>query len=640
MKLINCEVQFEALFERTNDAVFILDLQGNHVLANRKACEVFGYPLNEILHLSYKDLSAEVEASQQVMDQLMTGQYFDVYMRLFKHKDGTIIPCEIDIQLIRNRKGAPLYYQSVVKDISERIRSEVEMSHIKKLQETIMHLAIKFVKTPLEEIDQAFDEILEKIGRYCNVDRTYFFKYDHDLRLMHNTHEWCADSVRSEMEQLQNVSFDLFPSWIERHLKGKAYILEDVEILEHGSPLKDILQKQGILSIATIPLMNGVHCHGFVGFDSVKQKKHWTKKELDLLEMLSALVVNAEVKRLQEGKLLQALKQAEVANASKSNFLANMSHEIRTPLNGIIGMLSLIKKTDLSPSQIEFMDKADFFSKALLSTLNDILDYAKIEKGLMNLELRNFDIRNLAEEVEALLMPSAYEQGLMLSFIFDDKLPENIVSDSYRIKQILMNLVSNAIKFTEAGSVTLELDFQHQMMDSGDLILVVKDTGIGITSEQMEIIFNPFVQADSSISRKYGGTGLGLTIVKEIVEQMNGQLVIHSTPEVGSEFHVKLPVKIMNTTVLPNKKDAITQGVPLSKVILERQLILLSIALEEQKPKACSECFEIIEDMLESAEAINIFNTIKRHTKLFEFDLARSEFKRFSEYMENGYESD
>lgn len=640
MKLVNCEIQFQALFERTNDAVFILDLQGNHMLSNIKACEIFGYSHEEIQNLSYKNLSAEVVESEKVMAKLLAGENIDTYKRLFKHKDGTIIHCEIDIRLIKNTKGAPLYYQSVVKDISERVHAETEMRRIRQLQEIIIHLAINFVKTPIEALDRELNIILEKIGQFCDVDRSYFFKYDHEARQMHNTHEWCAPEVSAEIDQLQNVPFDLFPQWVELHLKGKPYIIEDIETLKSGSTLKEILQSQGILSLATIPLMNGEYCYGFVGFDSVKQKKHWTKKELNLLEMLSSLVVNAEVKRIQEGKLVEALKKTEIASNSKSNFLANMSHEIRTPLNGVIGMLSLIKKTDLTTSQVELMDKAELFSKALLATLNDILDYAKIERGLLKIDHTTFDIKKVVEEVESILRPTIFETGLAFDVKYASNLTEQIISDGFRIKQVLMNLVSNAIKFTERGSVSLEVDFQYESEDKGNLLLVVKDTGIGLTEQQMGIIFDPFVQADSSITRKYGGTGLGLTIVKEIIDQMEGKLTISSTQKIGSNFYVTIPVKVVSHLSGSERKASSEYSDLKNEEVLRKSLQALSIALEEQKPKACAECLVRIEEMVDSEEARNIYNQMKKHIKLFEFEKARKKFNALSAQLEIEYERD
>ena len=640
MKLVNCEIQFEALFERTNDAVFILDLQGNHMMSNRKACEIFGYSHEEIQNLSYKNLSAEVVESEKVMAQLMAGENIDTYKRLFKHKDGTIIHCEIDIRLIKNAKGAPLYYQSVVKDISERVHADAEMRRIRELQKIIMHLAINFVKTPIDALDRELNIILEQVGLFCDVDRTYFFKYDHEARLMHNTHEWCAPNVTAEIDQLQNVPFELFPQWVELHLKGKHYIIEDIETLKEGSALKEILQSQGILSLATIPLMNGDYCYGFVGFDSVKQKKKWTKKELDLLEMLSSLVVNAEVKRIQEGKLLQALKQAEIANNAKSNFLANMSHEIRTPLNGIIGMLSLIKKTDLTTSQLEFMEKADFFSKALLSTLNDILDYAKIEKGFLKLDFTAFDIKKVVEEVEAILRPTVSETGLAFEVKYVSNISEQIMSDGFRIKQVLMNLVSNAIKFTERGSVTLEVDFQYESEENGNLLFVVKDTGIGLTEQQMNIIFDPFIQADSSISRKYGGTGLGLTIVKEIIDQMGGKLTIHSVLNIGTSFYVTVPVKVQKDVSEFEILDPSAYKKRKNNDALMKSIAALSTALDEQKPKSCAESLAAIETLIDSEEIINIFKQMKSHVKLFDFEKARKILNDFTVQLEIEYETD
>jgi|LGOV01.1.fsa_nt_gb PAS domain S-box-containing protein len=364
----------------------------------------------------------------------------------------------------------------------------------------------------------------EKAALLTSIPAYVFFK-DKDAKYIYANRQ-LLDLIDLELEELKGkTDFDIFPNDL-----AETYNLIDQQVME--------MDKSIVTDGERVQTADGDIKWTYT------TKVPFHDENGKVIGVVGTAFDITDLKRV-EAELIEAKKIAEDANLEKTRFLSNMSHEIRTPMNGIIGMANLISKMDLNKKQEEYISILKESSNALLEIINDILDVSKIEAGKIEVENRSFNIRELLVSVLQSFYFRAEEKHVDMIYNINSDVPEILKGDFIRLKQILRNLLSNALKFTEAGQIELNTNIKKIDLEHVSLQISVKDTGIGICSNKIERIFESFTQSDISITRKYGGTGLGLTITKSLIHLMGGNISVESVEDEGTVFEVIIPFEII-----------------------------------------------------------------------------------------------
>ena len=434
---------------------------------------------------------------------------------------------------------------------------ELENIEINKMQQALvqqksllqgMALASNQLLT-IEEFDVAIHDALGAISRSAKIDRIFIYKNITDLvsgkTKAIRVHEFIQPLIKVSRDT--NEGEEIFYSsnsegWYAQLSKGKTIKGLAGEFRED---LQKIFENQKIKSLMIVPVIDQKKHFfwGFVGFADCTVDHTWTTTEETVLSMLADNIGGAIRRQISQEKLKAAMEMAKTADRAKSEFLASMSHEIRTPMNGVIGMTSLLQLSDLNVSQREYVNIIENSGESLMNIINEILDFSKIESGRLELEESSFDLRLCIEDVLDLMAPKALEKRIDIIYFIDPKVNQHIFGDGFRLRQIIVNLVSNAIKFTDKGDILIYITLKSQKNKELVLEFSVKDTGIGIPSNKIDSLFSPFTQVDASTTRKYGGTGLGLAITSSLVKLMNGQIWVKSQEGKGSDFHFTIQTR-------------------------------------------------------------------------------------------------
>lgn len=482
--------------------------------------------------------------TKAVNDSYQSGKSFDVETSIITAKGNKRWVRILGFPTLKD--GKAVYLHGIFQDITEQKIQRDELEKNSRYQQLIAKVSATLINVTTENYDKNINTILRSFGEFFEVDRSYLFRYNDEMTHADNTHEWAPDGVEPMIEHLQEVDTTHLPWWT-RTLKADLPInFENLDDMPADAEFeKDILSQQSILSILSLPIFLHGKLIGFFGFDSVKSHRKWSTDDVRKLRLVSTMLSDAIDKMRIDMELIEAKNRAESASTAKSQFLANMSHEIRTPLNGVIGYTELLLDTKLDDLQSTFLSTVQNSAKSLLAIVNDVLDFSKIEAGKLELDPVPTNIREIAEKAILMFKYHAERKGLAFGLEADIQTNFNVVADPNRVNQVILNLLSNAIKFTEEGSVTVRLDLEEMASGMGRLHVSILDTGIGISDEARKTLFQAFTQADSTTTRRFGGTGLGLVISNLLVDKMGGEINIESEVGNGSVFSFAIEVPLV-----------------------------------------------------------------------------------------------
>ncbi|MDP4087312.1 MAG: PAS domain S-box protein, partial [Bacillota bacterium] len=486
--------RYKILSKKVRDIILFMDVEGNLLDMNKSALQAYGYSYDEFIKLNINDLKAEGKVTREVIQQTFVDSIF--LETIHYRKDGTTFPVEV------SSEGADIGGErvliSIIRDITERKQNEKLLIESEAMFRNLFNKANDAIF--VYEINNNFKD--EKFTEVNDVAcQQLGFTRDELLKMS-------FDDINSDSELYREklVEFNLL---LQRERSG---------IIETAHRTKEN---------RIIPVEVNTHIFEQKGKD-----------------VALSIVRDITQRKMAENSLKDAKEAAENAARTKTEFLANMSHEIRTPINGIVGMVELTLQTKLDHEQIENLNIIKSCTGSLLNIINDILDFSKMEAGKLTIENISFDLKSLVEETIRSHLAHANNKEIDLNYSFSASVPQYVVGDPCRLKQILNNLISNAIKFTEEGEVWLKLRKVATEINIIEIQFVVEDTGIGISEVNRGKLFQSFSQVDSSITRRFGGTGLGLVISKQLAEMMGGKMWVESREGTGSKFYFTLKFQL------------------------------------------------------------------------------------------------
>ena len=506
-KLQASEQLFRSIFENAQIGIGVFKINTRELSPNRALQEMLGYSEKELSRLETWDEITHPDESapdaKRYAELVQGAREKDEWEQRLVRRDGRIVVTSVRYSLLRDSAGRPQYVASLQEDITERRAAE---DLLRKRDEELRR--VNFLADTALELSKAgyWHVPLDGSGCYNSSPRRVAVFGD----LPRPDYRYRLDEMFGHASEGDEAAAKIAREAFNAAVEGKSATYDTV--FAYKRPIDGRIA--------------WIHALGHVQKDA-------EGKPTDVYGVSQDIT---EFKRL-EAELMTAKEAAEAATKAKSDFLANMSHEIRTPMNAILGMTHLALKTDLTSKQRDYLTKSKAAAQSLLGIINDILDFSKIEAGKLDIEKTNFRLEDVLENVSNVVSQKVLDKNLEFLIAAKQDLPPDLVGDPLRLGQILINLVNNAVKFTEHGEIGVMVALMEKAFDRANLKFSVRDTGIGMTLEQTARLFQPFSQGDSSTTRKYGGTGLGLSISKRLVELMGGNIWVESNYGVGSTFH-------------------------------------------------------------------------------------------------------
>lgn len=569
LALQKSEERWQLAIQAADDGIWDWNFENNTIFRSQRWFTMLGFtPPEEAeamidwLELIHPDDRNDVVKAQEDYLAHRSPRYVNEYrMRCL---DGSYKWILTQASGLWNEQGKPIRLVGANNDITERKLAIATLEKRESYLATIVDVQRHLISESIS--NQDYTNILGLLGKVSDFSSVKIFTYEVNDAKQVNLQVYAAwyshkISKREHSQQKEFINNLIASKWLDRLAHDEIIHTSLSNIDEIDKP---ILTSKGAFSILLMPIMINGQLWGFLSFHDYLKDCLREHSEINLLTIAASSLAMHLERQQTKLEILQAMQAAQAANRAKSEFLATMSHEIRTPMNAVIGMSSLLLDTELDADQQEFAEIIRFSGDNLLAIINDILDFSKIESGKFSLDIQPFNLRNCIEDCFDLLSSQAMAKNIELAYHINPDVPEWIVSDITRLRQILVNLFSNAVKFTPKGSVTLSvsiIDIVENIVEDAyedrqsiekhyKLLFKVKDTGIGIPQERYDRLFKPFSQVDSSTTRQYGGTGLGLAIANRLTELMGGEMLVDSTVNIGSTFSFTISALATNSETI------------------------------------------------------------------------------------------
>jgi PAS domain S-box-containing protein len=579
MALVESEKRFRVIFEQAEIPIVVADLNGKLLQVNPHFCKFIGYEETELLNMWCSQIihSEDLEQHLIYMQEILTKKR-DNFSRKYRYirKNNELRWGHGRVAGIKNIQGEVSYLIGVVEDIHERELAQQALQN--QLNRTLLLQDITDAIRETLDINTIFTTTVKKVGETFKVNRCLIRSYENQASL---NIPLVAEYLVGDFISMQNITIPLDKMFELREIlqQGKPLVFHNVyedPFLQNIIPFSEQIQLKSVLIVST---SSQGEMNGMISLHQCDHFRNWTEEEIDLLETIAGQLGIAiahgkllEKERKTKQKLQQqnlalqkATYEAQEANRVKSEFLSNMSHEIRTPLNAVLGFSELLANLITDSVPRSYVNSIRNSGKTLLALINDILDLSKIEAGKMQLHYEPINLIQVITEIEQIFWAKANKKNILVQSEISANFPKGIIFDEARLRQILFNLVGNAVKFTAQGYVKIMVNCQHQQkLDTEEnnltLEIAVKDTGIGISEKQQQYIFEAFRQAEGHSNRLYEGTGLGLTITKRLTEMLGGNISIESKLGVGSTFKLTFPNVAITQEDLPNQNLVISEN--------------------------------------------------------------------------------